>query len=298
MLWPDSRSSLLKTTVIPDVDVPSFEALEFEFARDKQCVYAVMKPIAGADPVTFEVLDWRHSRDATTLYRDEVEVVGVTPRTFSIWGDYRREGQYCFYGDDTILEADAESFHGVGGSYAVDNQRAYFCGRVLSSANPATLTGLGVDVARDAKRTFLGDTEFEGVLLDSWLSESAVRIHMRLASQQGSGVSAMVLARQLLRDEEPVEALHWAFLAVHWTRGKDRTKAKRLLRSAHRATDPDEEVPEIQQEVCLGIVRMLLAGVEIPADSQLAHVFLELANSVQGCSPLNMTALQDEFGIV
>lgn len=119
-----------------------------------------------------------------------------------------------------------------------------------------------------------------------------------MAAQQGSGVSAMVLARKLLKDEEPVEALYWAFLAVHWSRGNDRTKAKRVLRSAHRATDPNQEVPEIEQEVCLGIVRMLLVGQEVPANPQLARVFLELANTVQGCAPLDMTALHDEFGFV
>ena len=54
--------------IMQNVNIPTFQILDYGYARDAWNVYYLGRVLPGADPATFEILPNGYARDAWTLY--------------------------------------------------------------------------------------------------------------------------------------------------------------------------------------------------------------------------------------
>ncbi|MFB9079084.1 DKNYY domain-containing protein [Flavobacterium procerum] len=87
-----------KGTIYPEIDAKSFEALRYDFSKDKNGVYYDFKKIKGADYSSFEILSDQYSKDNQHVYFEDVILKGANSKKFefssqhAIWED--GENQY------------------------------------------------------------------------------------------------------------------------------------------------------------------------------------------------------------
>lgn len=59
---------LFNGIVMAGVNMPTFEVLDYGYARDARSVYYNGKRLPGADPATFRILGDGYARDAWNVY--------------------------------------------------------------------------------------------------------------------------------------------------------------------------------------------------------------------------------------
>lgn len=90
------------------VDVASFEALPYDYARDANFVYYDGRVVDGADPVSFTVLGYLMAKDANAVYvYDRAETLLDPARVEFLGNYYTRQGTEIHYkGRPTEIDAD------------------------------------------------------------------------------------------------------------------------------------------------------------------------------------------------
>ena len=69
--------------IAKEADTTTFEALQFEYGRDKYSGFYEGKKIPESDGKTFEVVDTQHSKDKNHVYKYREILEGVDPETFA-----------------------------------------------------------------------------------------------------------------------------------------------------------------------------------------------------------------------
>lgn len=131
--WPTENGRHGKT--VQGADAASFEQLaEWEYGKDKRCVYWRGDLIAGADPQTFELLGHLYSRDRHQVFWQEKPIPGADRDTFVILDGPRlwsRDAGDVFFADEAIGVKDPKNFRVLdktgasGGHWATDGVAYY-----------------------------------------------------------------------------------------------------------------------------------------------------------------------------
>ena len=66
----------------PDVDIESFESLDYGYFKDKKNVYYFGKKIIGVSLADFEIISEHYSKDSQHVYYKNVVVDGANPKNF------------------------------------------------------------------------------------------------------------------------------------------------------------------------------------------------------------------------
>jgi hypothetical protein len=72
----------------PEIDVESFEDLDYNFSKDKDSIYFDCKKIAQADNSSFKIISNQYSKDAKNVYFKNLIVAGANPDTFKAASEY------------------------------------------------------------------------------------------------------------------------------------------------------------------------------------------------------------------
>lgn len=117
-----------------DVDVQSFEALPYDYGRDKNFVYYDGRVIDGADPATFTVLGYLMAKDARAVYvYDRAEPLLDPTRVQFLGNYYTQQGSEIHY-KGRPTEIDTTTFelipHNLG---ARDKNGMYIAGKLRTN---------------------------------------------------------------------------------------------------------------------------------------------------------------------
>ncbi|GHM99359.1 hypothetical protein WSM22_08490 [Cytophagales bacterium WSM2-2] len=107
--------------------------------------YFRQKEIQGSDVATFEALDENYARDKDSVYFCDSDWV----TTGHLFPPFRTQITI-----KTMSEAKSSEFKAVGYLYGKDNQRGFFEGEPIHVNDLTTLTGVGNDFAKDDQRVY------------------------------------------------------------------------------------------------------------------------------------------------
>lgn len=91
-----------KGVLFPEIDVKTFEVLDYNFSKDKNSIYYNGQKISGVDHASFKIISNEYSKDAKHVYFKNIILKEAIPETFKqtseygIWEDGKhqyKEGQ-------------------------------------------------------------------------------------------------------------------------------------------------------------------------------------------------------------
>lgn len=150
-----------------DVDAASFEVLSEQYTKDKFAVYYkwvspgwyCIGEVVGADPATFEALDFDLARDARNVFRDDQIFPGADPATAEVvhpnfvW----RDRNTVYYQHIPMENADPKTFRHLDQAFYRDADDVFWSDERLIGADPASFRTFGdVPYAADKNRVWLG----------------------------------------------------------------------------------------------------------------------------------------------
>lgn len=135
----DSRSAWIKIAA----DVSTFEVLAGQFARDKNHIFQMGKPLEGLKP-GFSVISGQHgyAQDDMHIYGPHGIIPDADPETFRmLTKQYSVDAGHVFFEGRNISEADSGSFEVIdNGLYAIDAKSVFYAGRLLKDTSPTGFT--------------------------------------------------------------------------------------------------------------------------------------------------------------
>jgi hypothetical protein len=259
-----SRKVFYRTLEVQTADRGSFEALGFEWARDRFQVFLGDQIVKSADAHTIRALSEEYAADANHVYRFGNIVEGLSPSEFGVWGEFSRVGAQCFFTDKEITGAHAATFAGVGGHYARDAQAVYFQGKKVRGAELSSFESSGLSTGKDNTSVYLGLNRTEETMLSGWEQLSVSEIETRSRARQGDAQAMIAISKTLLEEHEVFDAYVWALVALEFVDAKGRRKAKAQIRRSSQAADPHDEVLELHEAAKQRSAEVLKEGVEVP----------------------------------
>lgn len=140
-----------KLALASNVDAASFEALSYDYSKDKNKVYYkwISGPrfwvveIPGADPGTFEVLGLALAKDKNHVWKEDRKVERADPRTIQPFTDrVWKDAKHVWFSGNVVKGADAATFEAMGDGYHYrDATRVYWIFNVVKvkeGADPTT----------------------------------------------------------------------------------------------------------------------------------------------------------------
>jgi hypothetical protein len=134
-------------------DPATFEALDNYLARDRNTVWRLDRPFAGADPASVEVIHpnfvWK---DRDSVFYQSKKIEGADPKTFRhLAQGFYRDAENVYWSSDRLLGADANSFETFGNDspYARDARQVWFGKTTLEGIDAATFRLVGQYVYLD-----------------------------------------------------------------------------------------------------------------------------------------------------
>lgn len=130
-------------TSLNNVDRQSFQILNNIYAKDKNIVYVLGKPIEFADVVSFQVLKNEYAKDKNHVYSWGNVLGDAIPGTTHRASDWDKP--------------DLQSFEVLTNSYTKDKNFVYYKNKRMSDADPTTFELLepGYGIAKDALHVFV-----------------------------------------------------------------------------------------------------------------------------------------------
>lgn len=149
--------------------------LNSNFTKDSLYCYFRQNEISGSDAPTFEALDENYARDKDSVYFCDSDLVStgrllppfrtqITIKTINeakssefkaIGFLYGKDSQHGFFKGEPFLVNDLQTLIGLGRDFARDDQRVYFKGKMISGSNGKTFQFLD-----SAKETFAKDSKY------------------------------------------------------------------------------------------------------------------------------------------
>lgn len=83
-----NKTLINKGIIYPEIDVATFEVLDYDFSKDKNLVYFDCKKIDGVAISSFEIISNEYSKDYQKVYYRNFIVKGASPKTFKKSSDY------------------------------------------------------------------------------------------------------------------------------------------------------------------------------------------------------------------
>ncbi|OXG02263.1 DKNYY family protein [Flavobacterium araucananum] len=77
-----------KGIIVPEIDVKTFEILDYNFSKDKNHVYYDCKKIKEANYSSFKIISEEYSKDSKHVYFKDVIIKEANPETFKVTSQY------------------------------------------------------------------------------------------------------------------------------------------------------------------------------------------------------------------
>ena len=137
---------------IPEADVGSFQAIAYDYAKDKFRAYYKETGFAVIDVATFNPLDYLFGQDKKVGYFNFKPVPGSDGSSFAVLSrNFSKDNQAVYYSWTSLDGADAPgirviqkahpgSFTAVGLYYATDKDHAFYKDDLLTAADPVSFS--------------------------------------------------------------------------------------------------------------------------------------------------------------
>ncbi|HMO16108.1 MAG TPA: DKNYY domain-containing protein [Pirellulaceae bacterium] len=146
---------------LPLADVPSFEVIGFNLAKDVKHVWWYGQPLQEVDPMTVELVNegfvWK---DANSVWYQHEKIPGADSKTFRHLGQaFYRDANRAYWSSTPLDGADLDTFRTFGNDspYAADRHSVWRATSKINGYDAPTFQAIHQSVVKDRNGVYLGD---------------------------------------------------------------------------------------------------------------------------------------------